>query len=278
MPTAATTRPRTRRRRSRGYREPILQRWLFSRRILIVLGVLVVAGLVWWMTEGQYFPVPTVAGMTVSTARADLTNVGLVAVSGTARHSDTVPAGEVITTSPAAGAQDQARRQDHPHSLARPGGGRRAVCHGRAARAGRSGAEGGRADPRPADLQPSSSIPQGIVIATNPVAYQHWPKDKPVHLVVSAGPPLPNFVGQQLGVAQAAAQLAVTASTRSPWPRARSRRAPSSGSPRGQHADHPRRGRDGVGICWPAAGERPRRHRRGHPSGGGRPDVRPDST
>ena len=60
--------------------------------------------------------------------------------------------------------------------------------------------------PAPPTYEPSSSIPQGIVIATNPVAYQHWPKDKPVHLVVSAGPPLPNFVGQQLGVAQAAAQ------------------------------------------------------------------------
>jgi beta-lactam-binding protein with PASTA domain len=51
-----------------------------------------------------------------------------------------------------------------------------------------------------------SSIQAGLVISTNPVAYAQWPKDKPVQLVVSAGPPLPSFVGQPLAAAQAAAQ------------------------------------------------------------------------
>jgi eukaryotic-like serine/threonine-protein kinase len=53
--------------------------------------------------------------------------------------------------------------------------------------------------------QTSASIPAGVVISTNPVAYQHWPKNKPVQLVVSSGQPLPNFVGQQFSTAQAIA-------------------------------------------------------------------------
>src|SRR6185437_10068662 len=43
------------------------------------------------------------------------------------------------------------------------------------------------------------------VISTDPVAGTDWPKDKPVGIVVSSGQPLPNFVGQQLAAAQAAA-------------------------------------------------------------------------
>jgi beta-lactam-binding protein with PASTA domain len=158
------------------------------------------------MTEGQYFPVPPVAGMTVSTARADLHNVGLVAVSGTARHSDTVPAGEVISTEPAAGARTRHGakiiliRSLGPVEVVVP-----SVTGEQLAQADQALKAAGLI-PAPPTYEPSSSIPQGIVIATNPVAYQHWPKDKPVHLVVSAGPPLPSFVGQQLSVAQAAAQ------------------------------------------------------------------------
>jgi serine/threonine-protein kinase len=53
--------------------------------------------------------------------------------------------------------------------------------------------------------QTSDSIAAGLVISTNPVANQRWPKDKPVQLVVSSGQPLPNFIGQQIGDAQSEA-------------------------------------------------------------------------
>ena len=89
----------------RRYQDPILQRWLFSKRILIVLAVLLIGVGVWWLASGQYFSVPPVAGLTVSSARADLSNAGLTVVTEPARHSDTVPAGQVISTDPAAGAQ-----------------------------------------------------------------------------------------------------------------------------------------------------------------------------
>ncbi len=196
---------RPRRQRSRGYRDPFLQRWLFSRRILIVLGVVVLAAVAWWLSEGQYFPVPPVGGMSISAARTDLSNAGLVVVSGVARHSNTVPAGDVISTSPTAGAR---------------------ITHGGKVVLIRSlgpvlisvppvtGQPIGQADqalkaagltPAPPSYETSASIPQGVVISTSPTAYTHWPKDKPVHLVVSAGVPLPNFVGQQIGAAQGAA-------------------------------------------------------------------------
>jgi serine/threonine-protein kinase len=193
-------------RPSRGYRDPFLQRWLFSRRILIVLGALLLIVITWWLAEGQYFAVPRVAGMAVSTARADLSNAGLVVVSGTARHSDTVPGGDVITTSPAAGAR--IRHGGTVTLIASLGPVLVSVPPVTGQSLAQADATLKKAGLIPAQptYQTSSSIPQGVVIATDPVAYQHWPKNKPVHLVVSAGPPLPNFVGQQIGDAQAAAQ------------------------------------------------------------------------
>jgi serine/threonine-protein kinase len=53
--------------------------------------------------------------------------------------------------------------------------------------------------------QTSTSIPVGVVIATNPVAGAYWAKDSAIHLVVSQGPPLPGFVGLPVTAAQAQA-------------------------------------------------------------------------
>src|SRR5262249_52412736 len=69
---------RSRDRGQRRYHEPILQQWLFSKRILIVLAVIVLGIGIWWLVSGQYSTVPSVAGMTVSTARGDLANAGFV--------------------------------------------------------------------------------------------------------------------------------------------------------------------------------------------------------
>ena len=196
--------PRSR-RRSRGYRDPFLQRWLFSRRILIIVGVIVLAAIGWWVTDGQYFTVPPVVGLSTSSARAELSSAGLVAVSGTARYSNTVPAGEVIRTDPTAGT-----RVTHggkitlisslgPVLITVP-----SVTGQPVAQADQALKAAGLTPAQPT-LQPSATIPEGVVIATNPVAYTHWPKTKPVGLVVSAGPPLPNLVGQQIATAQAEA-------------------------------------------------------------------------
>ncbi len=228
---------RPRDRRQRRYHEPRLQRWLFSRRILILLVVVVVGAAAWWLSSGQYLTVPAVAGMTVSTARGDLSNAGLTVVTGTARHSDTVPAGEVITTDPAAGAQ---------------------VGHGGTVTIIPSlgpilvlvppvtGQSLAQADdilkahglkPGPPTYQTSAIIPAGVVISTNPAAYQHWPKNKPVVLVVSSGAPLPNFVGGQLSAAQGAAAAGgysinpVTVSNSSQPPGTVIRQSPAANTP-----------------------------------------------
>ncbi len=196
---------RASRRRSRGYRDPFLQRWLFSRRILIVLGVLVLAGIAWWLSAGQYLAVPNVARMTVSAARADLSNAGLVVVSGPSRHSDSVPAGEVIRTDPAAGARITHGGKVTLISSLGPVMVKMPSVTGEPIDQADQALKAAGLIPAQPTSQTSSSIPKGVVISTSPVAYTLWPKTKPVRLVVSAGPPLPDFVGQQIGVAQAAA-------------------------------------------------------------------------
>ena len=195
-----------RRRGTRGYRDPFLQRWLFSRRILIPLGVVVLAVIIWWLTAGQYLSVPNVLGMTTSTAKADLMNAGLVVAYGPSQHSNSVHAGDVISTSPAAGS-----RVSHggkvtliislgPVLITVP------QVTGETWTQADSALKAAGLIVAPPLSEASASIPAGEVIATNPAAYTHWPKDKPVQVMVSAGVPLPNFVGQQLGDAQSAAQ------------------------------------------------------------------------
>jgi len=51
-------------------------------------------------------------------------------------------------------------------------------------------------------LIPSATIGAGIVIATRPGAGTSWPQPSPVTLTVSAGPPVPDFVGQPKTVAE----------------------------------------------------------------------------
>jgi eukaryotic-like serine/threonine-protein kinase len=194
-----------RRGRPWGYRDPFLQRWLFSRRILIVLGIVVLAAVAWWMTEGQYFPVPSVDGMPVSAARTDLSNAGLIVVSGTAVHSNTVPAGDVIATSPSSGARITHGGKVVLVSSLGPVLVNVPPVTGEPIAQADQALKAAGLIPAAPTYQTSASIPQGVVISTSPTAYTHWPKDKPVHLVVSAGVPLPNFVGQQIGAAQGAA-------------------------------------------------------------------------
>jgi len=194
-----------RRQRQRGYGEPWLQKWLFSRRILILAAVVIVGLGVWWFTDGQYFAVPSVAGMPLTNARAELTNAGLAVKVATGRNSDTVPAGDVISTEPRAGS-----RATHGGAITvvpslgpvmvtvpQVTGQQTAQAKATLAAAGLKLVQ--------VISEASASIGSGIVISTNPGAYQHWPVNKPVQLMVSAGPPLPNFVGQQLSVAQQAA-------------------------------------------------------------------------
>jgi len=195
-------------RRSRGYREPFLQRWLFSRRIIIVLAVIVVAVVAWWLIAGQYFGLPNVTRMTVSAATGELRSAGLVPVLGKAEHSNTVPRGDIIATDPSSGARvTHGARVTMISSLGPVLVSVPSVTGQQLAQAAKTLRAAGLIPGQPA-YQTSASIQAGIVISTAPVAYTQWPQNKPVQIVVSQGPPLPNFVGQQLPQAQAEAQQA----------------------------------------------------------------------
>ena len=189
----------------RRYHDPFLQRWLFSRRLLIVLAVIVIAIGAWWLASGQYSAVPSVAGMTVSTARGDLTNAGLTVVTGTARHSDTVPAGQVITTDPAPGANISHGGTVTIIPSLGPVEATMPPVTGISLAQADHNLKAAGLKPGRATYQTSTSIPAGVVLSTNPVAGQPWPKSKPVQMVVSSGQPLPDFVNGQLSAAQQAA-------------------------------------------------------------------------
>ena len=189
-----------------GYHEPFLQRWLFSRRVLVILAVIVVGAATWWLVAGQYFGLPRVTGMTVSTARADLTNAGLIVKVAPARHDNTVPAGQVITTYPGAGTG--VRHGQHITLVPSLGPVLVTVPNvtGQPLAAAQQALKAAGLIAGTPTSETSSTVPAGVVIATTPVASTAWPKFKPVGIVVSAGPPLPPFVGMDFNSAQGAAQ------------------------------------------------------------------------
>jgi eukaryotic-like serine/threonine-protein kinase len=192
----------TRRARSGAYREPILQRWLFSRRILIVLAVVVIGAGTWWLVAGRYFSLPRVTDMTVSAARADLANAGLSARVGGSEHSNTVRAGDVISTIPASGSGVKHGQVITLITSLGPVLATVPNVTGQSLQSAEQALKQAGLTPASPTAETSPTVPAGIVIATTPVADTNWPKDKPVGIVVSSGPPLPSFVGLLLTQAE----------------------------------------------------------------------------
>jgi eukaryotic-like serine/threonine-protein kinase len=200
------------RRRGEAHRrraEPVLQRWLFSRRfVYTALGVgaaLIIGLIAWWVTTGQYVTVPPVRAMAVSTARTELENLGFAVKVGPSQHDNTIPPGAVIQTDPAIGASAHQGAvvtltvSTGPVMISMPQvtGQPQAAAIAAIKKAGLT----------PGQIIPAAStIATGTVISTNPVAGTSWPQPRPVTITVSAGPPLQNFVGQPVSAAQAAAQ------------------------------------------------------------------------
>jgi eukaryotic-like serine/threonine-protein kinase len=189
--------------------EPLLQRWLFSRRfVYAALGVgaaLIIGLITWWVTTGQYVTVPPVRAMAVSTARTELENLGFAVKIGPSRHNNSIPQGAVIQTDPAIGASAHQGAvvtitvSTGPVMISMPQvtGLQQAAAVDAIKKAGLT--------PGAIITAASSTIGAGTVISTNPVAGTLWPQPSGVTITVSAGPPLPSFVGQQLSQAQAAA-------------------------------------------------------------------------
>ena len=186
--------------------EPRLQRLLFGRRLgylAMTLAVLLVAGLLsWWLAAGRYATVPQVGGMTAAAARTDLRNAGLTTVTGKTQLDNHVGKGDVIRTIPAAGAKvGRGGRvtlilSAGPRMISMP------QVTGQQISAAAGAIHQAGLVLGTVQHQTSVTIPAGIVISTNPPAGTSWPQPKPVVLVVSAGPPVPNFVGAQKSVAE----------------------------------------------------------------------------
>jgi eukaryotic-like serine/threonine-protein kinase len=187
-------------------REPRLQRWLFSRRLAYLVLAVIAAGLIgfvaWWQLAGRYQTVPQVTRLTVITARSQLRGMGFTVKTSAPRLDNRLAKGEVIATQPAAGAR--VHRGSTVELI--PSAGPRMI--GVPQVTGQSLADA-QATLRQAGLTPgqvasqvSATIPAGIVISTSPAAGASQPQPEPVKITVSAGPPLPNFVGQQQSVAQ----------------------------------------------------------------------------
>ncbi len=180
--------------------EPRLQRLLFSRRLgylAAVVAVVLVAGLAtWWLTSGRYTNVPKVAGMTVAAATAELRGAGFTVTTGTARLDNQVAKGQVIRSVPVGG--QRVGKGSHITLVPSAGPHRRQMPQvtGLTLPAAQAALRQAGLTSGPVTKEPSATIAAGIVVSTTPAAGAMWPQPQPVRLVVSAGPPMPDFVGQ----------------------------------------------------------------------------------
>jgi serine/threonine-protein kinase len=187
-------------------RESWLGRQLFSRRLAYIAGALAVVlvfGLLgWWMFQGRYTIVPKVTGVSATAAQADLRDAGLTPGTTTTALDNGVAKGLVIRTNPSNGSRiARGGRVDlvvsaGPHMINMPQVTGQTLTDAQAAikKAGLT--------PGKVKTITSTTIAAGVVISTNPTAGTSWPQPKPVSIVLSAGPPLPDFVGQDKAVAE----------------------------------------------------------------------------
>jgi eukaryotic-like serine/threonine-protein kinase len=189
-----------------GPPEPRLQRLLFSRRLgylaAAVAVVLVIGLATWWLTSGRYTNVPKVTGMTVAAATAELRGAGFTVATGTARLDNQVAKGQVIRSVPAGG--QRVSKGSHITLVPSAGPHRRQMPQvtGLTLQAAQAALRQAGLRPGPVTKETSGTIAAGIVVSTTPTAGVMWPQPQPVRLVVSAGPPMPDFVGQPEGAAQ----------------------------------------------------------------------------
>ena len=190
-----------------GGREPFLGRWLFSRRLIVVvlsLVVLVAIGVGgWWFTSGRFTTVPSVANLTLGQATDVLTGHGFAVAAGHgAEHSNTVPAGQVAGTSPsgrvASGARIEILLSDGPFTSVIP------AVKGSTEAAAETALRGRHLTLINVKMVGSTAA-KGTVAGVSPKAGTTWPQTKPVTLQVVGGLPLPKFSGM---TESAAGQLA----------------------------------------------------------------------
>ena len=188
-------------------REPFLQRWLFSSRLVYMLvGSLLLIGLVgggWYLTSGRYTSVPAVGKLTASAAAQALHADGFQVRTGPSMIDDNVPKGEVISTSPSGralpGATIMLTISQGPRMIAVPqipAGDTVAQAMAVLRKAGLTVA----ATTQPVGGQSYSQI--GQVAGSTPAAGTSQPENKPVSVNEIEGLALPDLVGQNIDAVQ----------------------------------------------------------------------------
>jgi serine/threonine-protein kinase len=190
-----------------GEREPFLQRWLFSSRLVYVLaGAVVLVALVgggWYLTSGRYTSVPAVGKLTAAQAAHTLQEAGFHVRTGPAVIDDNVPKGEVISTSPSGralpGATIVLTVSQGPRMITVPQipqGDSVAQAEALLRKAGLTVA----AQTVPVGVPSDPHL--GTVAGTTPAEGTSQPENKPVAVNVVAGLALPNLVGQNIDTIQ----------------------------------------------------------------------------
>jgi eukaryotic-like serine/threonine-protein kinase len=186
--------------------EPFLQRWLFSRRLVVLAAALglaaVLGGGIWYLTSGRYSPLPSVAGDTRARATQILTADGFRVQAGTMLTDNAVPRGMVISTQPSGravkGSTVTLILSAGPRVVVIP-----AVTGKTLAQAESTLRGAGLLVSDQPEKVGSSTAATGSVVGTNPAAGTSWPVTRPVAVQVVAGQPLPNFAGQNIADVQA---------------------------------------------------------------------------
>ena len=187
--------------RHHGGREPVLGRWLFSPRLLIVvvvigLGVGIGVG-GWWLTSGRFVQVPSVSGASLTQVTTVLTADGFTVKRGRV-HSNAVASGSVVGTRPAGrvpkGATITILVSSGPFTSVVPKVQNDPLTAAQAALR--------RVHLVSTPQQVGSNAPVGTVIGTNPPAGTTWPQTKTVTILVAGGPQLPDFAGMNYQAAQ----------------------------------------------------------------------------
>jgi serine/threonine-protein kinase len=194
-----------------GRREPFLQRWLFSPRLVVVVLVLALGvglGLGgWWVTSGRYGSVPRVNGDTVAVATSVLRANGFKVNGSRQVPSNQVAKGTVVGTSPSGrvskGSAVTLLVSSGPFTSVVPRVANDTLAQAQAALQA--------AHLTFSTQKVASNAAVGTVVGTKPPAGSTWPQTQPVTILVSAGSPVPDFFGQNVQVAeQWASQHGVT--------------------------------------------------------------------
>ncbi|MFE9421855.1 Stk1 family PASTA domain-containing Ser/Thr kinase [Kitasatospora sp. NPDC006697] len=212
--TAVLTPRRERLLPSRPYDEPPPPRparLRRSRRPVLWSGVLaavvaVVAVTTYLLSGAVYATVPSVLGQSQSQASSTLGGAGLRA-SFSQAFSETVPAGQVISSDPGVG--QKVRKSDAVKVVLSKGPERIAVpdVSGKPLDQAKQLLSTARLTPGDSREDYSATVPAGSVISTDPAAGQQLAVNTPVSLLVSKGAqpvPVPNVTGQSADQAQAA--------------------------------------------------------------------------